>query len=155
MINWEWCGMAQSRLMFRVIQSLLVIHDDVIEWKHFPRHWPFVRGIYRSPVDSPHQGQWREALVFSLVSTWTNGWANNRDAGDLRRHRAHYDVIVMKTGSAFTFELCIDNVCKHKASITHFVNFDMNFIYRRLLAVGIVEGRETPPLFVPSSSLDP
>ena len=24
-----------------------------------------------------------------------NGWVNNREAGDLRRHRAHYDVIVM------------------------------------------------------------
>ena len=23
------------------------------------------------------------------------GWVNNREAGDLRRHRAHYDVIVM------------------------------------------------------------
>ena len=36
-------------------------------------------------------GQWRGA---------TNGWANNRDAGDLRRHRAHYDVIVMKHSTA-------------------------------------------------------
>ena len=35
------------------------IHDDVITWKHFPRYWPFVRGIHRSPVDSPHKGQWR------------------------------------------------------------------------------------------------
>ena len=23
-------------------------HDDVIKWKHFPRNWPFVRGIHRS-----------------------------------------------------------------------------------------------------------
>ena len=33
------------------------IHDDVIKWKHFPRYWPFVRGIHRSPVNSPHKGQ--------------------------------------------------------------------------------------------------
>ena len=46
-------------------------------------------------VDSPHKDQWRGALIFSLICAWTNGWANNRDAGDLRRHRAHYDVIVM------------------------------------------------------------
>ena len=71
-------------------------HDDVIEWKHFPRYWPFVRGIHRWPVDSPHKGQWRGALVFSLISAWTNGRANNLgDAGDLRRHRAHYDFTVM------------------------------------------------------------
>ena len=34
-------------------------HDDVIKWKHFPRYWPFERGIQRSPVNSPHKGQWR------------------------------------------------------------------------------------------------
>ena len=70
-------------------------HDDVIKWKHFPRYWPFVRGIHRSPVNSPHKGQWRGALMFSLTCTRINGWVNNGQAGDLRRHRAHYDVIVM------------------------------------------------------------
>ena len=47
------------------------------------------------PVNSPHKGQWREALMFSLICAWINGWENNREAGDLRRYRAHYDVIVM------------------------------------------------------------
>ena len=40
------------------------IHDNVIKWKHFPRNWPFVRGIHRSPVNSPPKGQWRGALIF-------------------------------------------------------------------------------------------
>ena len=71
------------------------IHDDVIKWKHFSRYWPFVWGIHRSPMNSPHKGQWRGALVFSLICAWINGWVNNGEAGDLRRHRAHYDVIVM------------------------------------------------------------
>ena len=71
-----------------------ISQDDVIKWKNFPRYWPFVRGIPRSPVNSPHKGQWRGALMFSL-SVWKNGWVNNREAGDLRRHRAHYDVTVM------------------------------------------------------------
>ena len=70
-------------------------HDDVIKWKQFPRYWPFVRGIHRSPLNSPHKGQWRGALMFSLICTRINGWVNNGEAGDLRRHRAHYDVIVM------------------------------------------------------------
>ena len=35
------------------------------------------------------------ALMF-LICTWINGWVNNREASDLRRHRVHYDVIVMK-----------------------------------------------------------
>ena len=73
-------------------------HDDVIKWKHFPRSWPFVRGIHRSPVNSPHKGQWRGALIFSLICVWINGWVNHREAGDLRRYRAHYDVSVLLYG---------------------------------------------------------
>ena len=71
-----------------------VMHDDVIKWKHFPRDWPFVRGIHRSPVNSPHKGQWRGALMFSLICVWIKDWVNNRD---LRRYLAHYDVIVMES----------------------------------------------------------
>ena len=74
----------------------LISHDDVIGWKHFPRYWPFVRGIHRWPVNSPHKCQWREAFIFSLICAWTNGSVNNRDVSDLRLHRAHYDVIVMR-----------------------------------------------------------
>ena len=70
-------------------------HDDVIKWKHFPRYWPFVRGIHWSPVNSPHKGQWRGALMFSLICVWINDWVNDREAGDLRRNRRHYDVTVM------------------------------------------------------------
>ena len=70
-------------------------HDDVINWKHFPRYWPFVWEIHRSPVNSPHKGQWRGALMFSLICVWINGWVNNREAGDLRRYRAHYHATVM------------------------------------------------------------
>ena len=72
------------------------VYDDIIKWEHIQRNWPFVKGNHRSPVDSPHKGQWCGALMFSLICAWTNGWANNRDAGDLRCHRAHYDVPVMK-----------------------------------------------------------
>ena len=78
------------------------MHDDVIKWKHFLRYWPFVWGIHRPLVNSPHKGQWRGALKFSLICVWINGWVNNREAGDLRRHRAHYDVIVMGSGWIFT-----------------------------------------------------
>ena len=45
-------------------------HDDVIKWNHFPRYWPSVWGIHRSPVNSHHKGQWRGALMFSLISSW-------------------------------------------------------------------------------------
>ena len=52
--------------------------DDVIKWNHFPR--------------------WRGALMFSLICVWINGWVNNGDVGDLRRHRAHYGVTVRCSG---------------------------------------------------------
>ena len=46
-------------------------------------------------VNSSHKGQWRGALMFSLIYAWINDWVTNREAGDLRRQRGHYDVIVM------------------------------------------------------------
>ena len=64
-------------------------HDDVIKWKHFPRYWPFVGEF------TGDKGQWRGTLMFSLMCARINGWVNNGEAGDLRRHRAHCDVIVM------------------------------------------------------------
>ena len=44
-------------------------HDDVIQWKHFSRDWPFVWGIHRSSVNYPHKGQLRRAFIFSLICT--------------------------------------------------------------------------------------
>ena len=72
-------------------------HGDVIQWNHFPRYWPFVWGIHRSRVNSTHKSQWRGSSMFSFICAWINDWVNNREAGDLWRHRAHYDVIVMDT----------------------------------------------------------
>ena len=74
--------------------GIVIHHDDVIKWKHFPRNWQFVRGIHRSPVNSPHKGQWGGALMFPFICAGMNAWVNNREAGDLKRHRTHYDVTV-------------------------------------------------------------
>ena len=71
------------------------LHDAVTKWKHFPRYWPFVRGIHRSSVYSPHKSQWRRALMFSSICAWMNAWVNNSEADDLRRHCAHYGIAVM------------------------------------------------------------
>ena len=67
--------------------------------------WLHQMGTFSASLNSPHKCQWRGALRFSLICAWTNGWVNNRETGDLRRHRAHNDVIVMN---------CYDiTVCKH------------------------------------------
>ena len=90
------CRMYWTEVTYRL---KLICHDDVIKWKHFPRNWPFVRGIHRSPVNSLHKGQWRGALIFTLICVWINNWVNNGEAGDLRRYRIHYDVTVMYLSS--------------------------------------------------------
>ena len=51
-----------------MMTKLYDTHDDVIKWKHFPCYWPFVRGIHRSPGNSPLEGQWPRALMFYFRS---------------------------------------------------------------------------------------
>ena len=81
-------------ISLNVWRPIFGIHDDVIKRKHFPRNWPFVRGIVWLTVNSPCKGQWRSALLFPYICDWRS-WVNNREAGDLRRYRAHYDITVM------------------------------------------------------------
>ena len=68
-------------------------HDDVIKWKHFSRYWPFLWGIHRPPVNSPHKGQWRGTLMFSLIcalnkrlSYQSGGWWFETPTRSLWRH---------------------------------------------------------------------
>ena len=96
--NRKLCQIMRMALFCVNLVCMFVVlnkYDDVIKWKHFPHYWPFVRGIHRSLVNSPHKGQWHGAFMFSLICTWINTWVNNCEAGDLRRHCTHYDVIVM------------------------------------------------------------
>ena len=84
------------------LTTLTFFHDDVIKWKRFPLYWPLV-GLHWSPVISRHKGQWRGALILSLICAWIKSWINDRDAGDLRRHPAHYgDVVMMQRSFATT-----------------------------------------------------
>ena len=68
-------------------------HDYVIKWKHFPCYWLFLWGIHQwipsqKAIDV-------ELWCFLWSAPWINSRVNNREAGDLRCHRADYDVIVM------------------------------------------------------------
>ena len=88
-IFWKWgC--------FRVINSLWfwLIQDDVIKLI-FSASLALCEGNPPAPVEFHYKGQWRRILMFTLICARTNDWANNRNAGDLRRHRAHHDVTVM------------------------------------------------------------
>ena len=74
-----------------------MFHEDVIKWIHFLCYRPFGRGIHWSPVNSPHEGQWRWSLMFSVICAWINGWLNNKWGWWFETRRANYDVIVMLT----------------------------------------------------------
>ena len=76
-------------------EAIVFYHDDVIKWNQFPRYCPFVWIIHKSPANSSHKGQWRAALMFSVIYAWKNVWVNNQDAGDMRRRRARYGITVM------------------------------------------------------------
>ena len=105
-------------------------------WRHqmekFERYMPFVRGIHRSPVNSPHKSQWRGALMFSLICVWMNGWVNNGEAGYLRRNCTHYDVIAM--------EWCNSEEYEWKWSITNHkkANQNVTCVYNPWISIDAV-----------------
>ena len=116
-------AMAQPRSL---IELSFVMHDDVITCKHFPRYWTPVRGFHRSPVNFPHKGQWRGTLMFSFICSWISGWVNNGEAGDLGRHHAHNDVIVMDISASISTQ----STCFSVGS-TYFKVFISFYIYGR------------------------
>ena len=93
----------------------MACHQQVINifpdpwWRHqmetFSVLLALCAGTSPVPVNSPHKGQWRGALMFSLIYAWINDWVNNRETGDLRRQCGHYDVIVMQFHANFTINI--------------------------------------------------
>ena len=65
-------------------------HDDIIKCTHLPRQWPFVRGIHRSPVDSPHKGHVTGTFDVPFLLIRTDGWTNTRLTGNSRRHDSQF-----------------------------------------------------------------
>ena len=85
-----------SKSIFCICYRILIhrVVSRITWWRHQMEFFFALLPIW-SPVNSPRKGQWRGALMFSLICVWINGWVNNREAGDLRRYRAHYDVTLM------------------------------------------------------------
>ena len=92
--RWTWQYRKESKEWnYHICTKIKHPHDDVIKWKHFPRYWPFVRGIQRSPVNSPHKGQWHGAfhVFFDLrlnkrLSKQCWGWWFETPSRPLWRH---------------------------------------------------------------------
>ena len=103
----KWLSVATSSNNIQVMPSLMCFVNEIqikmqALWCHqmetFSTLLAFVRGIHWSLVISPHKGQPHGALMFSLICAWTNGWAvfNHLYASDLRCHRTHHDMTVMR-----------------------------------------------------------
>ena len=87
-------------ILIRICLVVVVLyHMSRTWWRHQMETFSALLAICAEnlpvPVKSQHKGQWRAALMFTLICAPINGWINNREVGDLRRHRARYDVIVM------------------------------------------------------------
>ena len=95
----SWCHMMS--LGYSELKQFSNLGNEQME--SFSTSLAFVRGIHRSPVNSPHKGQWRGAVMFSLICAWMNGWVSNREAVDLRRHRVHYDFTHMQEEQVTVF----------------------------------------------------
>ena len=114
---WDRCTVGFVRLVYSTAsmalslldKRILVFHKEGFRlflsfwgpwWRHqmeiFSALLAICAGNSPVPVNSPHKSHWRGALMFSLICAWINGWVNNREAGNLRRYRAHYDVTVMR-----------------------------------------------------------
>ena len=97
------------------------LHDDVIKWKHLPRYWPFVGGIHQSPVNSPHKGQWRGALMFSLIcilikrlSKQSWGWWFETLSRPLWRHcNGRFEFFSSWARTFFVLRSCISDRFDH------------------------------------------
>ena len=108
-LKWLWCVSMDFHCFCYVCTGIQwcwyeILHDSGSWWRHqmetFFALLSLCVGIHRSLVNSPHKGQWRGAFVFfdlhpnKLLSK--QSWAC-----DLRRHCAHYDVIVMCNGATW------------------------------------------------------
>ena len=82
-------------------------------WRHKMETFSTLLAIYagNSTVtdEFPHKGQWRRTLMFSFICAWINGWVNNSEAGDLRRHHTHYDVTAMNDNAGSNFKKIFTN----------------------------------------------
>ena len=108
-------------------------------WRHqmetFSAKLALCAGNSPVPVNSPHKSQWRGALMFSLIYVLINGWVNNREAGDLIRHRGHYDVIVMGSNKTengilnYNYKSCLagHHICQQRKAYMRFLDSIWSF----------------------------
>ena len=88
-IKWWWCNQPRWYIVPPAMPQAKAW------WRHqmetFSALLALCAGIHQSPVNSPQKRPVTRSLIYFLWSApWLYGRVNNRDAGDLRRHHAHY-----------------------------------------------------------------
>ena len=87
-----------------------------------------------------HKGQWRGVLMFYLIWDWMNDWVNNRDAGDLRRHCAHYDdrVMVDIVVNFYSLSPCGAIWRQRSGSVLQYIPRNMHTVFALLCFVVVI-----------------
>ena len=112
-------------VLYPLILTSVNIAVSIVSWW---RHQMEIFSALLAICPRWHKGQWRRALMFSLIGNRINSWVNNDEAGDLGRNRAHYDVTVMcwKYHRRTHYHLCVcvcQSICCHLFSFiwSHYV----------------------------------
>ena len=128
-------------------------HQKISWWRHQVETFSALQAICVVnspvwPVNSPHKGPWRGALMFSLICPWINSWVNNREAGDLRRQLVHYNVTVMLAINGTAHPPMVSHTptsngswrqgIKGEMTCTGYVALVWNIIYRIMTIVIII-----------------
>ena len=92
-------GLTNQPLVWMYICCLIKTVHGYTWWRHQMETFSALLAICAGNTDHrwiPHTNASDAELWCFLWSVpWIKGWVNNREAGVLRGHRAHYDVIVM------------------------------------------------------------
>ena len=99
-ISIRWTSHTESMLEFSTVAvaSWWTWGEFLSCWRHQMETFSALLAICAGNSSVP--------VMFSLICIWINRWVNNGEADDLRRYRAHYDVIVMFIGKHVT-------ICQH------------------------------------------
>ena len=121
---------------------------DYTWWRHQMETYYALLAICagNSPVNSPHKGQWRGASMFSLICACINGWLNNHEAGDLRRHR-EYKYCVLDIYSTIMEKNLKNNSQLSKCSVWK----EFNGAQRSVLSQVTNPGTSPTPWYLPTT----
>ena len=115
----QWLSSLQTHICTicpQWFKGILADHEDVIQWKHFPRHWPLWGEFTGNRWIPRTKGQWRGTLMLfylrqnKRLSKQSWGWWFEKLSRPLWRHcNDHRYVIGAWTGSSLVQAIACRN----------------------------------------------